>query len=250
MALTNEVLARLSVRDLALLEPHLEEVELPFRQSIEKPGKPIEYAVFPDDGIISVVANGLKNLEVEVGIIGFDSMTAQGVVMGTDRSPNSTYVQVGGRGRRMKIDLFRNALSRSATLHRSLLAVVQSFIIQASSTALANGRSTIEERMARWLLMAHDRVEGDALPLTHEFLAVMLGVRRAGVTIAVQDLELKGLLTTKRGLVVVRDREALVEMARGIYGIAEAENERLTGWKPLKKRSASRIESVRAAGGA
>ncbi|HEY2883931.1 MAG TPA: Crp/Fnr family transcriptional regulator [Rhizomicrobium sp.] len=235
MAFANQVLARLSDSDLALLEPHLEPVELGFRQSIEKPGKPIEYAAFPEEGIISVVANGQKGSEVEVGIIGYDSMTAQSVVMGTDRSPHSTYVQVAGRGRRMKIDAFRDAIAKSATLHRSLLAVVQTFIVQAASTALANGRSTIEARLARWLLMAHDRVDGDAVPLTHEFLAVMLGVRRAGVTTALNDLATRGCIVAKRGIVVVLDRTTLEALARGIYGVAEAEQERLTGWKPLKK---------------
>jgi CRP-like cAMP-binding protein len=235
MALTNQVLARLSKNDLALLQPDLEPITLAFKQSIEEPSKAIKYAVFPDEGIISVVALGPKGSEVEVGIIGYDSMTAQSVVMGTDRSPHSTYVQIAGRGRRMKIDVLRNAIARSDTLHRTLLAFVQSFIIHASSRTFANGRSTIEQRMARWLLMAHDRVAGDDIPLTHEFLAVMLGVRRAGVTTALNELESRGSIVAKRGLIVVRDRKALEELARGIYGVAEAEQERLTGWKSLKK---------------
>src|ERR1041385_3714251 len=138
MALRNQVLARLSQADLALLQPHLKPYELTSRRSIEKPGKRIEYAVFPDEGIVSVVANGVKGAEVEVGIIGYDSMTAQSVVMGTDRSPNSTYVQLAGSGQCIKVDVFRKAIDSSATLHRSLLAVVQSFIIHASSTAFAN----------------------------------------------------------------------------------------------------------------
>ncbi len=234
MAFANQVLARLSDSDLALLEPHLEPVELGFKQYIERPGRVIPCVIFPDEGIVSVVAKGQKGSEVEVGIIGYDSMTAQSVVMGTDRSPNSTYVQVTGRGRRMKIDVFRNAIAKSATLHRSLLAVVQSFIIQASSTALANGRSTVAARLARWLLMAHDRVDGDAIPLTHEFLAVMLGVRRAGVTTALNDLDARGSIAAKRGMVVVQNRKELAALARGIYGVAEAEQERLTGWKPAK----------------
>jgi CRP-like cAMP-binding protein len=234
MVLTNQVLARLSDKDLALLQPDLEPIELSFRLPIEEPSKAIKYAVFPDEGIISVVATGPKGSEVEVGLIGYDSMTAQSVIMGTDRSPNSTYVQIAGRGRRVKIDAFRKAIARSATLHRSLLAVVQSFIIHASSTAFANGRSTIEQRMARWLLMAHDRVAGDEIPLTHEFLAVMLGVRRAGVTIAVEDLESRGFIQARRGLIVVRDRRGMETLARGVYGVAEAEQERLTGWKSLK----------------
>ena len=82
--------------------------------------------------------------------------------------------------------------------------------------------------------MAHDRVEGDAIPLTHEFLAVMLGVRRAGVTTALNDLHARGYIAAKRGMVVVQNRKGLMTLARGIYGVAEAEQERLTGWKPAK----------------
>ena len=235
MALRNQVLARLSETDLALLQPHLKPYELTFRRSIEKPGKPIEYAVFPDEGIVSVVANGMKGAEVEVGIIGYDSMTAQSIVMGTDRSPNSTYVQLVGRGQCIKVDAFRKAIDSSGTLHKSLLAVVQSFMTQASSTAFANGRSTIEVRLARWLLMAHDRVAGDAMFITHEFLSVMLGVRRAGVTMALNDLESRECIIAKRGIIAVMDRKALETLAGRTYGVAEAEQERLTGWKSAKK---------------
>jgi len=232
---TNRVLANLADSDRALLEPHLEPVKLTFRRVIEVRNKPVKHAYFPDDGIISVVANGREGLEVEVGIIGFDGMTAQSVIMGTDRSPNSTFVQIAGGGRCIRIDALRHAIGASVTLHRSLLAVVQSFIVQASSTALANGRSTVEARLARWLLMAHDRIDGDALPLTHEFLAVMLGVRRAGVTSALKDLESRGFVERRRGSIIVRERKGLLALARGIYGVAEAEQERLTGWKSLKK---------------
>jgi CRP-like cAMP-binding protein len=236
MALGNQVLARLSESDLALLQPHLKPYELTFRRSIEKPGRRIEYAVFPDEGIVSVVANGMKGAEVEVGIIGYDSMTVQSVVMGTDRSPNSTYVQLAGRGQCIKVDAYRKAIDSSRTLHSYLLAVVQSFMMQASSTAFANGRSTIEARLARWLLMAHDRVEGDAMLITHELLSVMLGVRRAGVTMALNHLESNDSVVSKRGIIVVRDRKALETLAGRTYGIAEAEQERLTGWKSQKAR--------------
>src|ERR1700745_2654210 len=102
MARANQVLARLSPSDLERLQPHLKPIKLTFRQSVEKPGKKIEYAVFPEEGIISVVAKGSNGSEVEVGIIGHDSMTAQSVVMGTDRSPNSTFVQVPGHGQCIK----------------------------------------------------------------------------------------------------------------------------------------------------
>jgi len=235
MALANHVLAILSKDDLALLQPHLEPVPLAFRQSIEEPNAPIKFAYFPDDGIVSVVANGGRGRAVEVGIIGRDSVTAQPAILGTDRSANSTFVQVAGFGQRIEIDVFRNAIARSGTLQHTLLAVVQAFHMQAAHTALANGTGRIEERMARWLLMAHDRLSGDALPLTHEFLAVMLGVRRAGVTVALQSLEANGLIATRRKAIEVRDRAGLIKLAADIYGVPESEQARLTGWKSPKR---------------
>jgi CRP-like cAMP-binding protein len=117
----------------------------------------------------------------------------------------------------LKASILRRALDQRGSLHRSLLLYVNSFLDQAATTALANGRSTIEERLARWLLMADDRVDGDELPLTHEFLAMMLGVMRPGVTVAVQLLERKGLIARKRGAVVLLNREALEKLASGTY---------------------------------
>jgi CRP-like cAMP-binding protein len=232
---TNHILASLSKADLALLQPHLESVKLSFRQPCEEPNVPIQYGYFPDDGIVSVVANGRGGRAIEVGIIGRDGMTAQPVVMGTDRSANSTFVQVEGSGRRIKASALRTAIQESRTLQKYFLAVVQCFIMQASHTALANGVAKIDQRMARWLLMAQDRLVGDELPLTHEFLAVMLGVRRAGVTVALKELEIAALISTKRKAIQVRDRAGLLRLAGDIYGVPEAEQKRLTGWVSDKR---------------
>jgi len=106
---------------------------------------------------------------------------------------------------------------------------VQAFMIQIGQTALANGSHTLEQCLARWLLMCHDRVDGDDLPLVHEFLSMMLGVRRPGVTIAVQTLEATGIIKAKRGHIIVQDRARLEEVAGGSYGVPEAEYRRLFG---------------------
>jgi CRP-like cAMP-binding protein len=235
MALGNHVLSSLSAQDIALLRPHLTPVVLPFRQSLEEPNAPIAYAYFPEDGIVSIVAHAGKRFEVEVGIIGRDGMTAQPVVLGTDRSANSTFVQVAGHGQRIATAALRKAMQSSPSLHRSFMAVVQAFIMQASHTALANGRAKLDERTARWLVMAHDRLPTDELPLTHEFLSIMLGVRRSGVTVALKELEVAGLIKTSRGSILVKDRKGLEALAGGIYGVPETEQERLTGWKSQKK---------------
>jgi CRP-like cAMP-binding protein len=119
----------------------------------------------------------------------------------------------------------------SPSLRISFLHFAQAFMVQTAHTAVANARGKLEERLARWLLMAHDRVDGDELPLTHEFLALMLGTRRPGVTVAFRLLEQKGLVSTKRALIVIDDRAGLIELAAEFYGVPEAESLRLTGWR-------------------
>ena len=132
-------------------------------------------------------------------------MTGVAVVLGNDRSPNENFMQVGGEGRRR----LRVAMHESRSMQRVFLNFAHAFMNQISSTALSNGTSSIEERLARWLLMAHDRLEGEAIPLTHEFLSLMLGVRRAGVTVALNVLERKGVINLTRGQILITDREDL-----------------------------------------
>jgi CRP-like cAMP-binding protein len=226
---SNRILARLSAEDFALLKPHLVAVELSVRQQLEKPGKVIEHVCFPESGIISVVANGDNKRSIEVGLVGRDGMTGLAIVLGTDRTLHHSYVQLAGRGVKITADKLREAIRGSTTLHQRFLHYAHAFLLQTSYTAMANGRSKIEERLARWLLMAHDRVDGDTLTLTHEFLSVMLGVRRPGVTHAVNLLERTGLINADRGIITIVDREGLEESSNGAYGAPEAEFNRLFG---------------------
>ena len=145
-------------------------------------------------------------------------MTGLAVVLATDRSPHETFMQMGGRGRRVAAADLRRAMEQSASLHRCLLHYAHAFFVQTAHTAMANGRSKIEERLARWLLMAHDRIDGDQLTLTHEFLARMLGVRRPGVTVALNFLEKSGLVQAHPGVISIIDREGLEASAKGVYG--------------------------------
>src|SRR6185436_19982742 len=139
------------------------------------------------------------------------------------------FMQIAGAGLRIKAHDVRRAMAASASLHRHLLRFVQAFMIQMGQTALANACHVIEQRLARWLLMCHDRVDGDELATTHEFLSLMLGVRRAGVTVALQAFEERGLIATQRGQVTVLNRAKLEGVAGDSYGAAEAEYERLIG---------------------
>jgi CRP-like cAMP-binding protein len=217
----NEVLLSLTQSDLDLLTPGLQRVNLPLRKQLEVKNRRIEHVYFFDRGLASVVTNGSGHSEIEIGIIGREGVTGLAVIMGGDRSPHETYVQLAGSGHRLAVPLLRNAMAQSASLHQRLLTVGYAFTVQTAQTAMANGCHKIEERLARWLLMAHDRVDGDDLSLTHEFLARMLGVRRPGVTVALKGLEMSGLIKAKRGGILIIDRTGLEESSNGAYIAAE-----------------------------
>jgi CRP-like cAMP-binding protein len=225
----NRILSRLPSSDWALLEPHLEHVELPLRKPLEARNRRIDHAYFLDYGIASVVAHGANDTSIEVGLIGSEGMTGLAVVMGADRATHSTYMQVAGTGHRVPAETLREVIQQSGQLQRTFLRFAHAFFIQTTYTALTNGRSKVEERLARWLLMAHDRIEGDELPLTHEFLAIMLGVRRAGVTTALNTLANRGLIQSRRRIIRIADREGLQKASNGAYGPAELEFEDVFG---------------------
>jgi CRP-like cAMP-binding protein len=227
----NHLLASLPRSDFAALEPHFEELDLPLRHVVEVANKPIKHVYFPTSGIISVVATGPKDRKIEAGVIGYEGMSGISIVLGDDRSSNETFVQVAGAGVRIAATDFRAALEHSTSMRLRFSQYAQVFMAQTTHTALANGRARVEERLARWLLMAHDRLESDEIPLTHEFLALMLGVRRAGVTTTLNELESQGLIGSERGRILVSDRAGLEKLADGIYGVPEAEYRRLIGWR-------------------
>jgi CRP-like cAMP-binding protein len=226
---SNRILSRLSAADFAVLEPHLSAVNLPVRKQLEARGRPIAHVYFPESGFASIVANGKGQRSIEVGLVGREGMTGLAVVMGTDRSAHETFIQCAGNGWRISSPQLRKAIKESATLHQAFLLYAHAFMMQTGYTAMANGRSKIEDRLARWLLMAHDRIDGDELPLTHEFLSLMLGVRRPGVTVALNLLEKVGLISANRGAITILDREGLLEHSNGAYGAPEKEFSRLFG---------------------
>jgi CRP-like cAMP-binding protein len=178
----NHLLASLTTADFDLLQPHLKTVPLKVRKDIERPNRRIEAIYFPESGIVSVVAVQSKETQVEVGLIGREGMTGLSIVLGDYRTPYSTYVQVTGAGQCMSALDLTKAMGASRSLRDFLLKYVQAFGVQIMHTAICNAQSRLNQRLARWLLMAHDRLGADLLPLTHEFLSLMLGVRRAGVT--------------------------------------------------------------------
>jgi len=196
-------------------------------KDIERPNRRIEAIYFPESGIVSVVAVQ-KKTQVEVGLIGGEG-TGLPIVLGDDRTPHSTYVQVAGAGQCIPARDLANVLGASRSLRELLLKYVQAFRVQTTHTAVCNARSRLDQRLARWLLMAHDRLDTNLLPLTHEFLSLMLGVRRAGVTEALHMLKTRRLIANDRSQITVRDRKGLERIAGQAYGIPEAEYWRLLG---------------------
>jgi CRP-like cAMP-binding protein len=225
----NRLLSALSLADLRLLQPHLETVTLPVRRILEEPNEPIKTVYFLEAGIASVVAGGTEGSRVEIGLIGREGMSGLPVVLGNHRSPHSTYAQVAGQAQCITTSRLRRAMQKSATMRSVFLKFVQTFMTQTAHTAISNARAKLDERLARWILMADDRIEDHKLPLTHEFLSLMLGVRRAGVTEALQVLERRGLIRSQRGEILVLNRKGIERSAGDCYGVPEAEYRRLIG---------------------
>ncbi len=225
-ASANRILDLLSVGDCGMLGKEFEDVALEPRQVLETSRSPIPHVYFPMSGLASIVGTSQPNHRIEVGMVGYEGMTGLAVVLGGDRSSNETVVQSSGRALRIGSGSLQKAMGASPTLTSALLRYVHVFMMQASQTAVANGRGKLNERLARWLLMWHDRLRSGELQVTHEFLSLLLGVRRPGVTVALHELEGQGLISSTRNHVRILDRVGLKRVSNGFYGIPEAEYDR------------------------
>ena len=225
----NKLLSSLSSVDSDLLEPHLENVKLDLRKKLEQPNRRINAIYFPERGFASVVAQQPNGKEVEVGLVGREGMTGLPIVLGNHRTPHATYIQAAGEGKCIRSADLRQAMQANQSIRELFLKYVQAFSVQTAHTAICNARSSLDQRLARWLLMAHDRLDGNSMPLTHEFLSLMLGVRRAGVTMALNALEQSGLIERTRGQIIMRNRQGMERLAGASYGVPEAEYRRLMG---------------------
>jgi len=225
----NQLLQRLSPADVALLGVPTE-VELALRHPVETRGEPSKYVYFFEDGIASTVAS-FDGKMTEVGLVGLDGFIGSGVLDDDEFVIFDTMMQVAGRARRYEMAEVRYAVRRSPAISSLLHRSVKASGIQMAETIWSNGHSLLEERLARWLLMLADRL-GHRFLITHEFVSVMLAVRRSGVTIAMQNIEGRGLIRNNRGQVEIRDRNGLMELAGASYGFAKAEQGRLLGGVP------------------
>ena len=188
----NRLLLALNAADFDDISHLLSAIRFRKKYPVEGPDQEIERIVFPDTGVISILAAVGRDDEVEVGLIGLEGMSGIAVVHGTTETPHRAVVQIEGRGWSIGSSALRQLMAKSESLKAVLLLYSRAQAVQFAKSALAFGRFSIEERLARWILMCHDRHGSDDLPLTHDLLSVMLGSRRAGITTTVHVLEVWG----------------------------------------------------------
>ncbi|MCJ2012215.1 Crp/Fnr family transcriptional regulator [Methylobacterium sp. J-076] len=223
----NRLLRSLHPDDFALLQGHVRLATLAVGDVLIRPDTAIPQVAFVEQGIVSLIGNAPDGERIEVGLVGFEGLVGTPVLLGAGQTPNEAKVQALGLAHVMPAEAFGEVLRKSPRLHRQLLCYVHVLSVQIASTALANGRYKLPARVARWLLMCHDRTDGDELPTTHRFLSLMLGVQRPGLTAAISALERSGLIQRQRGILTIRDRESLLKVAGASYGVPEAEYARL-----------------------
>jgi CRP-like cAMP-binding protein len=225
----NRLLAALPPKDLARLWPRLQPVELVFRKVLQAPEQPTTAVYFPETGYISRLAPLDDGDSAEVGLIGSEGATGLVILHGGDSDSFELIVQVPGTALSLGAAAFREALDSIPLLRSLLLRYALAHFEQVARTAACNSRHQTDQRLARWLLMAHDRAEGNEFPMTHEFLSMMLGVRRAGVTVAAGTLQKAGLIRYAAGRMEITDRPGLEAASCECYGIARRAYDRLLG---------------------
>ncbi len=225
-ARSNAILNTLSESQLAQLLPKLKTVELELGHVLYKPEQTIDYVYFPTAGIISLLALFEDGDTVEAGVIGAEGMLGTPVVLGAETTPHQALVQASGQAMRMTVHDLNGEVGRDGSLLKSMLRYTNAMFIQVAQTAACNRLHTIEQRLARWLLLTHDRVQRDEVSLTQEFLSRMLGVRRAGVSVAANNLKQSGAIDYRRGNVIVVDRQRLEQTSCECYEAVKQEYDR------------------------
>ena len=225
----NHILAALPAGDYRRVAAKLEPVPFGKRQPLHEPEKPISYVYFPRTGVASVVARMSEGGTIEVATIGNEGVVGLTAYLGNGRSSMEVFVQIPGEAARMSSSAFRQEMRTGSALRDVVRSYTQALMTQIGQSAACNRAHSTAQRCARWLLMTHDRVPGDEYPLTQEFLGEMLGVRRAGVSVAAGLLKRRNLIHYRRGRVRILDRKGLEKTACECYAIIRAEHENLVG---------------------
>ena len=229
IAIRNRLLTHLPPADLVTIVPELTRIRLTVREVLLVPDKPIEAVYFVESGWVSLVSTLEDGAQAEVGLVGREGMVGLPLIVGVDTAYEEAYVQADGWALRLPAKAFGELSQQIPALQRLMFRYSEAMRSQTTQTAACNGRHPLEQRLARWLLMAHDRTEGDVLPITQEFLGLMLCVYRPTITVAAGILQRAGLIRYSRGHVEVLDRDALEATACDCYGSVKRRFDRLLG---------------------
>jgi CRP-like cAMP-binding protein len=221
------------VEELALIVPRLERVECSLRQILLAPEQPIQGVYFPENGWTSLIALLADGGAAEVGHAGREGMIGLPILYGAESGSVEAMVQAPGTALRMSAEAFRETLEQCPAFNALLLRYALTFSEEVAQTAACNGRHVLEQRLARWLLMAHDRADSDDFPMTQDFMAMMLSVQRPGVTIAARQLQAAGHIRYGRGTITVLDRQGLENAACECYFTIRRRSEAVLGTPPV-----------------
>lgn len=218
---TNRLLASLSATDYQLVLSSLEPVQLPFKSLLHARDERIEYVYFPETAVCSIIAVMTSGDAAESSTVGRDGFVGVPVALGADSAPFDTIVQVPGRAVRMEANRFRECLQASPGLRKVVERHIEALLVQSFQSTACNRLHALMQRCCRWLLLTHDRVGASEFRLTHDLLAVMVGVRRPSVTLAVQELERMKVLSYTRGRFTIADRAGLEAQSCECYRVVQ-----------------------------
>ena len=226
----NELLAALPPEAFERVRPHLQRVTWVIEQELHAVGAPMDHVFFPESGLASLTADTGDNGYVEVGMTGREGMVGVAALLNPEAvAMHRSLVQVGGAAFRIRSADLRELVEQVPALRDRCLRYLQVLMVQTAQAAACNARHELPERLARWLLMTRDRVDGDEVPMTQEFLSYMLGVRRAGVSVVASALQAQGLIQQSRGRMAILDRAGLEREACSCYRLIEDSRRRIMG---------------------
>jgi CRP-like cAMP-binding protein len=228
----NEILVGLPPKERDAIFPQLTFVELRTHDVLHEPGDAIKFGYFPNNGMVSILTVLAEGKSVEVGLTGKDGFIGLPLIVGFSSGPTQAVVQIAGSAFRIGVRAITQAVRQSPVLANRLQRYVQTLAMQGTQVAACNRLHEVDERLARWLLMCQDRIDSNSVPLTQEFLAHMLGTRRASVTVAAGMLQKAGLITYSRGHVNIVDRSRLESASCECYDIMQQQDKRWRTERP------------------
>ncbi|MBC5785331.1 Crp/Fnr family transcriptional regulator [Ramlibacter sp. USB13] len=229
----NRLLAALPPEEWARWQPHLEPVAMPLGQVLSESGVAMSHVYFPTTSIVSLLYVMEDGASAEIAVVGNEGIVGVSLFMGGESTPSSSVVQSAGAGLRMPARVLKEEFNRSAAVLHLLLRYTQALITQMAQTAVCNRHHSLDQQLCRWLLLSLDRLESNALVMTQELIANMLGVRREGVTEAALKLQRAGLIDYRRGRITVLDRPGLERRTCECYAVVRKEYQRLLAQRPV-----------------